>query len=79
MKETEENSDEEGESVMEEEGDSFSMNPEEVNQAPAFVPVSLRSPAPVPAQVEETMEEVRAALLSFLIKRFQNIIQRNLL
>ncbi|MGH0168915.1 UNVERIFIED_CONTAM: hypothetical protein FKN15_005465 [Acipenser sinensis] len=57
VKETEENSDEEGESVMEEEEDSFPMNPEEVNQAPAFVPVSLRSPAPVPAQVEETMEE----------------------
>ncbi|KAK6492435.1 mRNAion factor TFIIIB component B''-like protein [Huso huso] len=62
VKETEENSDEEGESVMEEEGDSFSMNPEEVNQAPAFVPVSLRSPAPVPAQVEETMEELELSV-----------------
>ncbi|MGH0180804.1 UNVERIFIED_CONTAM: hypothetical protein FKN15_023075 [Acipenser sinensis] len=62
VKETDKNSDEEGESVMEEEEDSFSMNPEEVNQAPAFVPVSLRSPAPVPAQVEETMEELELSV-----------------
>ncbi|XP_041093251.1 transcription factor TFIIIB component B'' homolog isoform X3 [Polyodon spathula] len=61
VKETEENSDEEGEPVMEEE-DSFPMNPEELNQAPAFVPVSLRSPAPVPAQVEETMEELEVSV-----------------
>ncbi|XP_041101622.1 transcription factor TFIIIB component B'' homolog isoform X3 [Polyodon spathula] len=60
VKETEENSDE-GEPVMEEE-DSFPVNPEEVNQAPAFVPVSLRSPAPVPAQVEETMEELEVSV-----------------
>lgn len=32
--------------------------PEEVNKAPVFVPVGLRSPEPVPVQIEETMEEV---------------------
>ncbi|KAI6058557.1 Transcription factor TFIIIB component B''-like protein [Aix galericulata] len=31
--------------------------PEEVNKAPVFVPVGLRSPEPVPIQIEETMEE----------------------
>ncbi|KAM9168012.1 transcription factor TFIIIB component B'' homolog isoform 6-T6 [Mergus octosetaceus] len=31
--------------------------PEEVNKAPVFVPVGLRSPEPVPVQIEETMEE----------------------
>ncbi|XP_068780502.1 transcription factor TFIIIB component B'' homolog isoform X3 [Struthio camelus] len=32
--------------------------PEEVNKAPVFVPVGLRSPKPVPVQIEETMEEL---------------------
>lgn len=32
--------------------------PEEVNKAPVFVPIGLRSPKPVPVQIEETMEEV---------------------
>ncbi|XP_041754877.2 transcription factor TFIIIB component B'' homolog isoform X3 [Coregonus clupeaformis] len=31
--------------------------PEEENQAPAFIPMSLRSPQPVATEVEETMEE----------------------
>lgn len=31
---------------------------EEVNKAPVFVPVGLRSPKPTPIQIEETMEEV---------------------
>ncbi|NXU75556.1 BDP1 factor, partial [Oreotrochilus melanogaster] len=30
--------------------------PEEVNKAPVFVPIGLRSPKPVPVQIEETME-----------------------
>lgn len=34
------------------------LAPEEVNKAPVFVPLGLRSPEPVSAQVEETMEEV---------------------
>ncbi|KAK6315594.1 hypothetical protein J4Q44_G00131180 [Coregonus suidteri] len=32
--------------------------PEEENQAPAFIPMSLRSPQPVATEVEETMEEL---------------------
>nr|XP_029512410.1 transcription factor TFIIIB component B'' homolog isoform X4 [Oncorhynchus nerka] len=33
-------------------------SPEEENQAPAFIPMSLRSPQPVATEVEETMEEL---------------------
>ncbi|XP_051876630.1 transcription factor TFIIIB component B'' homolog [Pristis pectinata] len=50
------------ESDVEEEDDIYPINPEEVNKAPAFVPISLRSPEPVQAQVEETMEELEIAL-----------------
>ncbi|XP_035165086.1 transcription factor TFIIIB component B'' homolog isoform X4 [Oxyura jamaicensis] len=49
----------------EEEADDFEPDdedecfaPEEVNKAPVFVPVGLRSPEPVPVQIEETMEEL---------------------
>lgn len=49
----------------EEEADDFEPDdedecfaPEEVNKAPAFVPIGLRSPKPIPVQIEETMEEV---------------------
>ncbi|XP_049650985.1 transcription factor TFIIIB component B'' homolog isoform X13 [Accipiter gentilis] len=49
----------------EEEPDDFepddedeSFAPEEVNKAPVFVPIGLRSPKPVPVQIEETMEEL---------------------
>ncbi|KAJ6669817.1 hypothetical protein lerEdw1_000366 [Lerista edwardsae] len=35
-----------------------SFSPEEVNKAPVFVPKGLRSPNPVPIQIEETMEEL---------------------
>lgn len=51
--------DDDEESDIEEEDDIYPINPEEVNKAPAFVPISLRSPEPVQAQVEETMEEVQ--------------------
>ncbi|XP_044302364.1 transcription factor TFIIIB component B'' homolog isoform X3 [Varanus komodoensis] len=34
------------------------FSPEEVNKAPVFVPKGLRSPNPVPMQIEETMEEL---------------------
>lgn len=40
------------------EEESCHLAPEEVNKAPVFVPVGLRSPEPVSAQIEETMEEV---------------------
>ncbi|NXI70244.1 BDP1 factor, partial [Anseranas semipalmata] len=49
----------------EEEADDFEPDdedecfaPEEVNKAPVFVPVGLRSPEPIPVQIEETMEEL---------------------
>ncbi|XP_069792801.1 transcription factor TFIIIB component B'' homolog isoform X3 [Narcine bancroftii] len=53
-----EEEDDDDESDVEEEDDIYSINPEEVNKAPAFVPIGLRSPEPVQAQVEETMEEL---------------------
>ena len=40
------------------EEESYHLAPEEVNKAPVFVPIGLRSPEPVPVQIEETMEEV---------------------
>uniref|UniRef100_A0A8D1ZUC0 Myb-like domain-containing protein n=1 Tax=Sus scrofa TaxID=9823 RepID=A0A8D1ZUC0_PIG len=40
------------------EEESYHLAPEEVNKAPVFVPVGLRSPEPVPTQIEETMEEL---------------------
>ncbi|XP_031460644.1 transcription factor TFIIIB component B'' homolog isoform X2 [Phasianus colchicus] len=49
----------------EEEADDFEPDDEdeyfaleEVNKAPVFVPVGLRSPKPIPVQIEETMEEL---------------------
>ncbi|NXD73699.1 BDP1 factor, partial [Eolophus roseicapillus] len=49
----------------EEEADDFDPDdedecfaPEEVNKAPVFVPKGLRSPKPIPVQIEETMEEL---------------------
>uniref|UniRef100_A0A8D0G596 B double prime 1, subunit of RNA polymerase III transcription initiation factor IIIB n=1 Tax=Sphenodon punctatus TaxID=8508 RepID=A0A8D0G596_SPHPU len=38
------------------------FSPEEVNKAPVFVPVGLRSPKPVSVQVEETMEELEISV-----------------
>uniref|UniRef100_A0A9L0SCB6 B double prime 1, subunit of RNA polymerase III transcription initiation factor IIIB n=1 Tax=Equus caballus TaxID=9796 RepID=A0A9L0SCB6_HORSE len=40
------------------EEETYHLAPEEVNKAPVFVPVGLRSPEPVSAQIEETMEEL---------------------
>uniref|UniRef100_UPI00398E3BD4 uro-adherence factor A-like isoform X3 n=1 Tax=Pristiophorus japonicus TaxID=55135 RepID=UPI00398E3BD4 len=54
--------DDDDEPEVEEEDDIYSINPEEVNKAPAFVPISLRSPEPVQTQVEETMEELEIAV-----------------
>ncbi|NXC39687.1 BDP1 factor, partial [Penelope pileata] len=53
----------------EEEADDFEPDdedecyaPEEVNKAPVFVPVGLRSPKPIPVQIEETMEELEISV-----------------
>ncbi|XP_065761833.1 transcription factor TFIIIB component B'' homolog isoform X3 [Muntiacus reevesi] len=40
------------------EEENYHLAPEEVNKAPVFVPIGLRSPEPVPVQIEETMEEL---------------------
>lgn len=40
------------------EEESYHLAPEEINKAPVFVPVGLRSPEPVSTHIEETMEEV---------------------
>ncbi|KAJ7409720.1 B double prime 1, subunit of RNA polymerase III transcription initiation factor IIIB-like protein [Pitangus sulphuratus] len=52
-----------------EEADDFELDdedecfaPEEVNKAPVFVPVGLRSPKPIPVQIEETMEELEISV-----------------
>ncbi|XP_038621409.1 transcription factor TFIIIB component B'' homolog [Tachyglossus aculeatus] len=44
------------------ESERYHLSPEEVNQAPVFVPIGLRSPNPVPAQIEETMEELEISV-----------------
>ncbi|XP_006900108.1 PREDICTED: transcription factor TFIIIB component B'' homolog [Elephantulus edwardii] len=44
------------------EEESYHLAPEEVNKAPVFVPLGLRSPEPVPTQIEETMEELEIAV-----------------
>nr|XP_046225528.1 transcription factor TFIIIB component B'' homolog isoform X6 [Oncorhynchus gorbuscha] len=46
------------EEAQAEEGTHNPTSPEEENQAPAFIPMSLRSPQPVATEVEETMEEL---------------------
>ncbi|XP_067885669.1 transcription factor TFIIIB component B'' homolog isoform X2 [Heterodontus francisci] len=54
--------DDDDEPELLEEDDIYPINPEEVNKAPAFVPISLRSPEPIQTQVEETMEELEIAV-----------------
>ncbi|XP_030114331.1 transcription factor TFIIIB component B'' homolog isoform X3 [Taeniopygia guttata] len=52
-----------------EEADDFELDDEdecfaseEVNKAPAFVPIGLRSPKPVPVQIQETVEELEISV-----------------
>ncbi|XP_020313233.2 transcription factor TFIIIB component B'' homolog isoform X1 [Oncorhynchus kisutch] len=52
------------EEVQAEEDTHNPTSPEEENQAPAFIPMSLRSPQPVATEVEETMEEVKGLDIS---------------
>ncbi|XP_031658547.1 transcription factor TFIIIB component B'' homolog isoform X5 [Oncorhynchus kisutch] len=54
------------EEVQAEEDTHNPTSPEEENQAPAFIPMSLRSPQPVATEVEETMEEVKGDVIDFL-------------
>nr|XP_025041013.1 transcription factor TFIIIB component B'' homolog [Pelodiscus sinensis] len=56
----EEDEDDADDLELDDEDECFS--PEEVNKAPVFVPVGLRSPKPVPVQIEETMEELEISV-----------------
>ncbi|KAM7166936.1 transcription factor TFIIIB component B'' homolog isoform 3-T3 [Macrochelys suwanniensis] len=56
----EEDEDDADDFELDDEDECFS--PEEVNKAPVFVPVGLRSPKPVPVQIEETMEELEISV-----------------
>lgn len=63
----------EEEEEEEEEADDFEPDhedecfaPEEVNKAPVFVPIGLRSPKPIPVQIEETMEEVSCSWVLYM-------------
>ncbi|KAM5191803.1 transcription factor TFIIIB component B'' homolog [Mantella aurantiaca] len=40
------------------EDEDYDLAPDKMNQAPVFVPFSLRSPKPIPAEIEETVEEL---------------------
>lgn len=44
------------------EEETYHLAPEELSKAPVFVPVGLRSPEPVSAQIEETMEELEISM-----------------
>ncbi|XP_009992740.1 PREDICTED: transcription factor TFIIIB component B'' homolog [Chaetura pelagica] len=54
--EEEEDEEETDDLVPDDEDECFA--PEEVNKAPVFVPICLRSPKPISVQIEETMEEL---------------------
>ncbi|XP_068117336.1 transcription factor TFIIIB component B'' homolog [Hyperolius riggenbachi] len=49
---------EEDEAGLDFEEEDYNVSPDKLNQAPVFVPFSLRSPRPVPAEIEETVEEL---------------------
>ncbi|XP_072462389.1 transcription factor TFIIIB component B'' homolog isoform X1 [Notamacropus eugenii] len=44
------------------EEENYHLAPEEVNKAPVFVPIGLRSPEPISPQIEETMEELEISV-----------------
>ncbi|XP_062368787.1 transcription factor TFIIIB component B'' homolog [Cinclus cinclus] len=57
LRASEEEEDEEADDFeLDDEDECFAS--EEVNKAPVFVPIGLRSPKPVPVQIQETMEEL---------------------
>ncbi|XP_030623832.1 transcription factor TFIIIB component B'' homolog [Chanos chanos] len=59
---TEEEEGEEEDEISALEDDRYLTDPEKQNQAPAFVPLSLRSRTPVDMEVEETMEELEISV-----------------
>ncbi|KAM4639478.1 transcription factor TFIIIB component B'' homolog isoform 3-T3 [Amazona ochrocephala] len=58
LRASQEEEEEEEENDFEPDDEDECFAPEEVNKAPVFVPKGLRSPKPIPVQIEETMEEL---------------------
>ncbi|CAH2296884.1 transcription factor TFIIIB component B homolog isoform X1 [Pelobates cultripes] len=54
----EEEEEDDDDSQLDFEEENYNLAPDMVNQAPVFVPFSLRSPRPVPSEIEETVEEL---------------------
>ncbi|CAJ0964450.1 unnamed protein product, partial [Ranitomeya imitator] len=55
---TRQEDDEEEDADLGFEDENYDLSPDMQNQAPVFIPFHLRSPKPVPAEVEETVEEL---------------------
>ncbi|XP_073440145.1 LOW QUALITY PROTEIN: transcription factor TFIIIB component B'' homolog [Dendrobates tinctorius] len=55
---TQQEDDEEEDGDLGFEDENYDLSPDMQNQAPVFIPFHLRSPKPVPAEVEETVEEL---------------------
>ncbi|XP_040197420.1 transcription factor TFIIIB component B'' homolog isoform X2 [Rana temporaria] len=70
MKEDDDEDDE-----LEYEDEDYDVSPDKLSQAPVFVPFSLRSPKPIPAEIEETLEEFEIPVedLGFPIGTAQNL------
>ncbi|XP_053310394.1 transcription factor TFIIIB component B'' homolog [Spea bombifrons] len=62
LRASQEEEDEEDDADMVFEEEDYDLAPHMVNQAPVFVPFSLRSPKPVQAEIEETVEELEIPL-----------------
>ncbi|KAM8960821.1 transcription factor TFIIIB component B'' homolog [Pelodytes ibericus] len=57
LRASQEEEEEEDDAELDFEEEDYDLAPHMVNQAPVFVPFSLRSPKPVAADIEETVEE----------------------
>ncbi|XP_059692728.1 transcription factor TFIIIB component B'' homolog isoform X2 [Haemorhous mexicanus] len=60
QEEEEEEDEEADEFELDDEDECFAS--EEVNKAPVFVPIGLRSPKPIPMQIQETVEELEISV-----------------
>lgn len=64
QEEEEEEDEEADEFELDDEDECFAS--EEVNKAPVFVPIGLRSPKPIPMQIQETVEEVLCSWILYM-------------
>ncbi|KAM6392200.1 transcription factor TFIIIB component B'' homolog isoform 2-T2 [Rhynochetos jubatus] len=62
LRASQEEEEEEADDFEADDDDDECFAPEEVNKAPVFVPIGLRSPKPIPVQIEETMEELEISV-----------------